>query len=73
MHVRVDSKPFGTKGYTPLHEAAWGGNVDAIEALVRHGAALDATDGTYGSTPLGWAEYNRKPAAAERLRALGAA
>jgi ankyrin repeat protein len=73
VHVRVDSKPFGTKGYTPLHEAAWGGNVDAIEALVRHGAALDARDSTYDSTPLGWAEYNRKPAAAEHLRALGAA
>jgi ankyrin repeat protein len=72
VHVRVDSKPFGTKGYTPLHEAAWGGNVEAIDVLVRHGAALDARDATYDSTPLGWAEYNGKPAAAQRLRELGA-
>src|SRR5439155_2462515 len=27
VHSRTNSKAFGTKNYTPLHDAAWAGNV----------------------------------------------
>jgi ankyrin repeat protein len=63
--VRVD-------GRTPLHVAAWDDNVDAIQALVAHGAPLDARDDEHGGTPLGFAEHNGNHAAAAMLRELGA-
>ncbi len=45
---------FGTKGYTPLHSAAWHGNLEAIRVLVKHRAELDPRDATHNATPLGW-------------------
>jgi len=33
-----------TNGWTPLHVAAYAGNVEAIEALVAHGCPIDVQD-----------------------------
>lgn len=49
-----------TKGYTPLHAAAWEGNVAAAAVLLKHGADPRAREGKYCGTPAGWANYNKK-------------
>jgi len=46
-----------TSGYTPLHAAAWHGNVSAIEVLMKHGADVRAREEKYHGTPAGWADY----------------
>jgi ankyrin repeat protein len=46
-----------TSGYTPLHAAAWYGNVSAIEVLLKHGADVRAREEKYRGTPAGWADY----------------
>lgn len=46
-----------TAGYTPLHAAAWNGNLDAIPVLLRNGADVRARDEKYRGTPAGWADY----------------
>jgi ankyrin repeat protein len=46
-----------TSGYTPLHAAAWHGNVSAIDVLMKHGADVRAREEKYHSTPAGWADY----------------
>lgn len=47
-----------TAGYTPLHAAAWNGNVSAIEVLLRYGADVRAREEKYRGTPAGWADYS---------------
>jgi ankyrin repeat protein len=47
-----------TSGYTPLHAAAWHGNVSAIAVLMKHGADVRAREGKYHGTPAGWADYS---------------
>ncbi|MGB6691216.1 MAG: ankyrin repeat domain-containing protein, partial [Terracidiphilus sp.] len=47
-----------TWGYTPLHSAAWHGNLGAIEVLMRHGANVTARETKYHGTPAGWADYS---------------
>ncbi len=69
--LRVDSTSFGTKGFTPLHSAAWSGNLEAIRVLVKHGADLEARDGTYKATPAEWADYAGRTEAGELLRSFG--
>lgn len=64
----IDSEAFGTRGYTPLHEAAWFGNMEAVEVLVEHGSSLQAKDATYDSTPLDWADVAKREKVAEFLR-----
>jgi ankyrin repeat protein len=44
---------------TPLHRAAMGGHPDAVRALLRFGADVDATDGMFSATPLIWAVEGR--------------
>ena len=53
-----------TSGYTPLHAAAWHGNVSAIDVLMKHGADVRAREEKYHGTPPGWADYaaTKKPA-----------
>jgi len=41
----------------PLHEAAAKGNLETIELLLAHGADPNLRDGSYQSTPAGWAEH----------------
>ena len=49
-----------TGQYTPLHAAAWDGNVAAAAVLLKHGADPRIRDSKYCGTPAGWANYNRK-------------
>ena len=45
---------------TPLHEAAWRGDLAMVQALVELGASTEARDPSFGSTPLGWATHNHQ-------------
>ena len=47
----------GQHGATPLHWAAWHGNVEMTEELLQRQAPLDVMDDDYGGTPTGWAVY----------------
>jgi ankyrin repeat protein len=53
---------------TPLHDAAWSGNVALVQLLLDLGADPNVRDPNFDGTPLDWAEYNRQTAAAELLR-----
>ncbi len=46
-----------TAGYTPLHAAAFSGNLKVIPVLLRHGADVRAREEKYHGTPAGWADY----------------
>lgn len=61
----------GVKRCTPLHMAARRGNVGVAEALLNHGAWIEARD-SRGDTPLRRALNCRKNALAEFLTARGA-
>ena len=56
-----------TRGYTPLHAAAFHGNLPAVEVLLTHGANPRQRDSRYGGTPAGWASFARRQAVFERL------
>jgi ankyrin repeat protein len=46
----------GGHGATPLHWAAWHGNAEMAEVILRHSPPLEVSNpATYDSTPLGWA------------------
>jgi ankyrin repeat protein len=45
---------------TPLHEAAWSGDLAMVQLLVELGASTEARDPVHRSTPLGWASHNRQ-------------
>jgi ankyrin repeat protein len=59
VNVRDDPKTSidSTSGYTPLHAAAFQGNVSAIDVLMKHGADVRAREEKYHGTPAGWADY----------------
>jgi ankyrin repeat protein len=59
VNTRDDPKTSvdNTSGYTPLHAAAWHGNLSAIAALMKHGADVRAREEKYHGTPAGWADY----------------
>jgi ankyrin repeat protein len=46
-----------TWGYTPLHAAAFHGNLSAAAVLLKHGANATVRDERYHGTPAGWANY----------------
>ncbi|MBL9076188.1 MAG: ankyrin repeat domain-containing protein [Planctomycetes bacterium] len=52
--------------WTPLHFAAWQGDLASCEALLAAGADPTATDG-HGRTPRSWAEEAARPAHVDRL------
>jgi len=45
---------------TPLHSAAWNGDLAMVMLLVESGADVHARDAQYDGTPLGWAETARE-------------
>ncbi|WP_211261314.1 ankyrin repeat domain-containing protein [Pseudonocardia acaciae] len=52
---------------TPLHEAAWRGDLPMVRALLELGADPDAEDAEHRATPSGWAEYNEQREVVEYL------
>jgi ankyrin repeat protein len=83
MHeLGFDLKVAGEHGETALHLAAWHGRLASLQSLLRAGAAVDAVEGMYRATPLGWCAHGslncRNPtgaygACAAALIAAGAA
>lgn len=59
VDVRDDPKTAvdSTSGYTPLHAAAFQGNMSAVAVLLRHGANVCVREEKYHGTPAGWADY----------------
>ncbi len=59
VDVRDDPKTSvdSTFGYTPLHAAAFNGNLSAASVLLKHGANVRAREEKYHGTPAGWANY----------------
>jgi ankyrin repeat protein len=48
-----DVNLFDDMAYTPLHHAVMGGSIEAVKALLRHGAPVNANDyESIGETPL---------------------
>jgi ankyrin repeat protein len=54
-------------GVTPLHQAAWQGELDKVRCLLNSGADPRIRDTHHASTPLGWATYNEQQAVADFL------
>jgi len=52
---------------TPLHNAAWAGNLAMVELLVGLGADARRRDPRFDATPLGWALHNRQREVVEYL------
>jgi ankyrin repeat protein len=59
VDVRDDPKTSvdSTFGFTPLHAAAFNGNLSAATALLKHGANVQVREEKYHGTPAGWADY----------------
>ncbi len=59
VNVKDDPKTSvdSTFGYTPLHAAAFNGNLSAASVLLTHGANVRAREEKYHGTPAGWADY----------------
>jgi ankyrin repeat protein len=72
----------GQHNATPLHWAAFHGNCAMVKAILPFNPPLEATDGDFNGTPLGWAIHGSKegwhqqsgdyPATVEALIAAGA-
>ncbi|HXW06398.1 MAG TPA: ankyrin repeat domain-containing protein [Vicinamibacterales bacterium] len=61
----------GASGYTPLHAAAFHGNDEAVDVLLRHGANPRRRDGKYCGTPAGWAAHAGHAGTANRILEAG--
>lgn len=76
LEAGADPGQFCPEGFhshaTPLHNAVWNDQDDVVRLLVDAGAPLDVQDKIYLGTPLDWAIYGDKTAAAEFLRQHGA-
>ncbi|MFW0792149.1 ankyrin repeat domain-containing protein [Gordonia sp. CPCC 205333] len=65
----LDPNALDNEGATPLHQAAWAGDLPLIRRLLEAGADPTICDMRYGTTPLDWAEHAYQSEAAELLRA----
>jgi ankyrin repeat protein len=52
---------------TPMHDAAWAGDVELVRLLLELGADPTVREPTHGGTPLGWAAHNGQRAVFELL------
>jgi hypothetical protein len=48
----------GVGNGTLLHRAAWDGDLEVVQRLVRGGADISVRDPQFGASPLAWAGYN---------------
>ncbi|MGI8685393.1 MAG: ankyrin repeat domain-containing protein [Acidimicrobiales bacterium] len=55
---------------TPLHQAAYNGDVAVVRTLLELGADPDRKDRSFTSPPLAWAEHTRQDAVIELLRGV---
>lgn len=63
--------PMGAHSHsTPLHQAAFNGDLAMVRLLVEFGANLNAQDIHFKATPLGWAEHGERAVIADYLRSL---
>lgn len=53
---------------TPLHQAAYDGDVELVTLLLELGAEPTRRDHSFDATPLGWAEHNHQETTAALLR-----
>jgi len=67
LHLGLDVNASPSPHATPLHQAAWVGNVDAVQLLLEHGADASIHDDAHHATPLDWARYNQQTEVAELL------
>jgi ankyrin repeat protein len=58
VEIGFDLNP--TERRTPLHEAAFNGNLALVRALIDLGADPTVRDPHFDSTPAGWAEHNQR-------------
>jgi ankyrin repeat protein len=58
---------------TPLHDAAWGGDLDMVKLLVELGADTTVRDPTHHGTPRDWAEHNQQRHVVDYLERAAAA
>jgi ankyrin repeat protein len=65
IDVGFDLNP--TDRRTPLHEAAFHGDLALVRALIDLGADPTIADPDHHSTPLGWARYNQQHEVVEHL------
>jgi ankyrin repeat protein len=49
------ASPATENGQTPLHFAAWHGNIDIVRDLIAHNAPVNAFETEHGGNPLAWA------------------
>jgi ankyrin repeat protein len=57
---------------TPLHLAAYKGNTEVVELILKNGADINSKASAYGNTPLLYAVITENPFTAKRLIELGA-
>lgn len=60
----------GRSDHTPLHSAAWNGDLRMVQLLIGHGADRKALDRRYSAPPLGWAETALQIEDNEKCRAV---
>jgi ankyrin repeat protein len=70
--VRAGFDVNGSGATTPLHQAAYDGDLAMVRLLIELGADPQRSDGVFASTPLGWAEHAHATEVADYLRGISA-
>ncbi|BBY77439.1 hypothetical protein MPRF_43380 [Mycolicibacterium parafortuitum] len=65
-----DVNAFDEQGATPLHHAAWDGDLELIRRLLDRGADPSLVDMRFKATAQGWAEHAYQTEAADLLRSV---
>lgn len=66
----VNVRTGGEADATPLHSAAWNGDLRMVKLLLAHGADRQALDRQYNAPPRGWAEAGLQIEDNEKCRAV---